>query len=249
VTVNGTPIPTGQTVTETSLTGVDFIGGLDAGSDGLYLRAYAGQWSNWTLANATDTGAVTASHQTVAYTQVVALASIFTVSGSGSITGYNVYLNSGNDGEVISGGTPIAVGQTVTEGSLTGLDYVGGTHAGSDVLWLQAVTAQGDSSWVKALITDQSGANDTVWAGSDDNVIYMGGANQTLLDTSSVYADTVVGFSEASGDRIHLTTDTVSDALTHSIQVNGGADTLITLADTSTILLKGIATIDSSFFT
>jgi len=58
----------------------------------------------------------------------------------------------------------------------------------------------------------------------------------------------VIGFSDAAGDRIHLTTDTISDALAHSTQVNGGADTLISLSDSSTILLKGITHIDSGFF-
>jgi hypothetical protein len=45
-----------------------------------------------------------------------------------------------------------------------------------------------------------------------------------------------------------LTTDTVSNALAHSTVVNGGQDTLITLSDNSTILLKGITTLNSTLF-
>jgi hypothetical protein len=170
------------------------------------------------------------------------------VSGGGSITSYNVYLASPNDGKV-TGGNHAVVANTVTEeDNLAGMNYVGGPADGADQLWLQAVTAQGTGNWVEAIITNQSGANDTVSAGSGNNVIYMGGANQTLLDDSSVYNDTVMGFAQASGDRIHLTTDTIVNAVGHSTQVNGGADTLITLSDSSTILLKGVAHIDNSFF-
>ena len=70
----------------------------------------------------------------------------------------------------------------------------------------------------------------------------------TLADAGKKFTDTVVGFDQAAGDRIHLTSDTVANAVAHSAQVNAGADTLITLSDGSTILLKGVTHIDSSFF-
>jgi hypothetical protein len=71
-----------------------------------------------------------------------------------------------------------------------------------------------------------------------------------LVDGPNAYADTVVGFSQSAGDRIDLTGsgNTVSGAVASQTQVNGGQDTLITLTDSSTILLKGITHIDSSFF-
>jgi hypothetical protein len=47
-------------------------------------------------------------------------------------------------------------------------------------------------------------------------------ANQTLLDSPRVYADTVVGFDEGNGNPLQLRIDTVADALAHSTQVNGG---------------------------
>jgi len=70
-----------------------------------------------------------------------------------------------------------------------------------------------------------------------------------VVDSGTSYADTVVGFSQGLGDTIKLTGgDTSAYALAHSTQVNGGADTLITLNDGSTILLKGVSHIDGSFF-
>jgi Ca2+-binding RTX toxin-like protein len=96
------------------------------------------------------------------------------------------------------------------------------------------------------------GSADTVTAGAsagaNQGLVTFGGANMTIADGGSKFTDTVVGFDQAAGDRIHLTSDTVADAVAHSTQVNAGADTLITLSDGSTILLKGVTHIDSSFF-
>jgi hypothetical protein len=69
-----------------------------------------------------------------------------------------------------------------------------------------------------------------------------------LTDGPVVFHDTVIGFSQSQGDSIHLTADTAADALAHSTQVNQGADTLISLANGSTILLKGVGSIGASFF-
>ena len=96
------------------------------------------------------------------------------------------------------------------------------------------------------------GSSDTVTAGThagaNQGLVNFGGANMTFADAGNKFTDTVVGFDQAAGDRIHLTSDTVANAVAHSTQVNAGTDTLITLSDGSTILLKGITHIDSSFF-
>jgi hypothetical protein len=78
--------------------------------------------------------------------------------------------------------------------------------------------------------------------------ITVGGTEFQFNDGPHTYHDTVVGFDQAAGDRIHLTTDSASDALACSKQVNGGHDTLITLQDGSTILLKGVSHIDHGVF-
>src|SRR5262249_46600560 len=96
------------------------------------------------------------------------------------------------------------------------------------------------------------GNADTVTAGSsagtNQGTVNFLGSNMTVADGGNPFTDTVFGFDQATGDRIHLTTDTVANAVAHSTQVNGGADTLVTLSDGSTILLKGVTHIDSSFF-
>jgi hypothetical protein len=84
--------------------------------------------------------------------------------------------------------------------------------------------------------------------GSGNALIAFTGSNDTFLDSPGVYNDTIVGFSQAQGDRIHLTTDTVANALMHTTLVDGGQDTMITLANTSTITLMGITHVDSTYF-
>ena len=72
---------------------------------------------------------ITANNQTVAYNQSVALSSLFTVAGGGSITSYNVWFNGSPDGSVTNNGAAIATGQTVNVSSLANLNYVGGVAA------------------------------------------------------------------------------------------------------------------------
>jgi hypothetical protein len=49
-------IPLDQAVTETSLSGLQFTGATTPGTDEMWLRAYNGTWSGWTLAKLTDQG-------------------------------------------------------------------------------------------------------------------------------------------------------------------------------------------------
>jgi hypothetical protein len=95
------------------------------------------------------------------------------------------------------------------------------------------------------------GTLDTVTAGAGNGLINLAGSASdfTLVDGPNIYSDTVVGFNQAAGDTIHLTgSDTASYAVAHSQPANGGQDTMIMLNDGSTILLKGITSINGSFF-
>ena len=105
-----------------------------------------------------------------------------------------------------------------------------------------------------------AGASDTVTAGTlnggveQDLVTFVGGdMNFADAGGTEVYADTVVGFSQSAGDTIALTGANggaagISAAVNNQQSQNGGQDTIITLNNGSTILLKGVAHVDSSFF-
>jgi Ca2+-binding RTX toxin-like protein len=178
-----------------------------------------------------------------------------TVSGG---TGADTITATGNN-ESITGGT----GPELINATGTGTILVGGSGndtlnvfgngdtitggSGTDVIGAYAnnVLVTGGTGPSTVYLT---GTNDTVTAGSGNMTINALNSPFQFNDSSNVYADTVVGFNQGSGDRIHLTTDTVSDALANSQLVNGGQDTLITLSDHSTILLKGITSINSNFF-
>lgn len=95
-----------------------------------------------------------------------------------------------------------------------------------------------------------TGSNDTVQAGAHGNttaaLVNLTGGTMTFADGPNTYSDTVTGFSESSGDTIKLSGTDHTVAL--SSQVNGGADTLITLSTGSAILLKGVSHIAGSIF-
>lgn len=118
---------------------------------------------------------------------------------------------------------------------------------------ITAFTANGNFDTISGNIAPivAGGSNDAIHI-LQDALDITGGGNDTIyvdeLDTSADNT-TVTGFSQASGDRLHLPVfDPVTTALANSQQVNGGADTLITLQSGATILLKGVTSIDSSFF-
>lgn len=94
------------------------------------------------------------------------------------------------------------------------------------------------------------GSGDSVTAGfasgtNQDTVSFIvGSSNGVFVDGGSKFNDTVIGFDHASGDTIHLTH---GDTVTTTALVNSNADTLITLSDNSTILLKGVTNYSSGF--
>jgi Ca2+-binding RTX toxin-like protein len=166
-----------------------------------------------------------------------------------------------------------SIGNNLTISSLVGNDlngFIGNNDsidggAGNDTIWMignhDTVNGNGGNDLIGSIgdsnqITGGTG-NDTIFATGNGDTVAGGGGNdqiaigsgaQTLVDDGTAFNDTVVGFDQTSGDRIHLTSDTAANALAHSHQVNGGLDTLITLSDGSTILLKFVNHIDNSFF-
>ena len=173
VTDNGTPIALDQTVTVTSLNGLEYAGSANAGTDELWLRVFNdGSWTGWVQANINDLGVapavVTTTNQTVAYGQSIPITDLFSVSGDG-ITKYQVWFSSPEEGApalgtVTDNGTPIALDQVVTVSSLSGLEYKGSATTGTDEMWLRAFDGTW-SGWGQANVTDPgavSATNQTV---------------------------------------------------------------------------------------
>jgi hypothetical protein len=146
----------------------------------------------------------------------------------------------------------IAGGSAVVTLNLDGNDELAIGGAGSDT-----ISVQGNFDTVETGAGSDTvnifGSFDTVEAGAfgphSSAFVDLSGGQTTFADGPQSYSDTVVGFSSGEGDKIQLGNgDTASYAVAHASPTNGGADTLITLNDGSTILLKGIAHINSSFF-
>ena len=149
-------------MTVSSLSGVDYTGSATAGTDEIWLRVYDGAWSGWTQANITDPGVppavVTATNQTVAYHQSIPITDLFSISNSSGITDYQIWFSDPQAGApalgtVTENGTPIALNQTVTVSSLSGVDYTGSATAGTDETWLRVYDGAW-SGWTQANITD-----------------------------------------------------------------------------------------------
>lgn len=169
-----------------------------------------------------------------------------TVVGVGS----NDTLSGGNGDDVlvVSGDNSLADGGADNDaiwGSGSGDTISGG--AGDDQLGFSGSNSLIDGGTGNNTIF-LSGSGDTVTGGGGSNTIYFGGANNVLTDGPAVFNDTITGFDQVAGDRIHLTSDTSADALAHSTPINGGRDTQISLSDGSTIVLKWVSHIDGSFF-
>jgi hypothetical protein len=161
VTLNGAPIAQDQAVTLQNLNGLSFTAAAVHGTDKIWVKAYNGNWSNWTEADITDLGpappTVTANNQTVAYNQSVALANIFSVSGS-NVSQYQIFFGYPEGGAPALGtvtlnSSPIALDQAVQLSSLTNLTYVGSAVQGTDKIWLRAYDGTW-TGWVEADITD-----------------------------------------------------------------------------------------------
>lgn len=203
-------------------------------------------------------GAFAATDQGVGDDTLSAYGANETVDGGSAIAALNLFGSaetarggSGADTINVLGNNDLAIGGTGSDtinvaGSFDTVD------GGSDDL----INLIGSSSQINqgtGLDTiNVVGSDDTVsagaQAGTNEGLVNFLGGNMIFADAGNQFTDTVVGFDQAAGDRIHLTSDTVANALAHSAQVNGGADTLITLTDGSTILLKGVSHIDTGFF-
>ena len=244
-------IATSTTITEASLSGVQFTGGAATGTDEIWLRAFNGQWSGWTLATLTDPGVttptVTPHNQTVAAGQSVALSTIFTVSGPAA-TAYQVYLAGPNDGSVTDANGQIATNTVVDEASLSGVNFVGGMSSGSDQLWMRAFDGQW-SAWApsQATLTDLGPSAAHSAQGSNDSPVLIGAADHIFSGVFSTSVDTVVGFGDGPSDRTQLTTDTAAEGFARSGS-DSGKDALAAFNNSSANLVGGLIHIGSGIF-
>jgi hypothetical protein len=158
-------------------------------------------------------------------------------SVSGGSVGNDTIWQSGND-------DTIAAGPGSDLKGIVGNNDLVVASSGNDTIWAIGNQDTVDAGAGADLIGIVGNGNNLTGGGSA--TIMEAGSNFTFIDKAgTVYNDTITGFDQAAGDRISLAAgDTVASTQT----INGGQDTLITLIDHSTITLKGVADINSSFF-
>jgi hypothetical protein len=189
LTDNGSVLPTFQNNTVTSLAGITYHSSLDAGTDRLWVQAYAdGQWGPWTMMQMANTGgtppvtSATVAEDPVGPNQTVALTSLFsaTVADGDPISQYNVY--EGSFGTPVGtvtdeNGTVIPTFQNDAVTSLAGINYHSSTSAGTDRLWVQAFA---DGQWGKWALVQM----DNVGSGGNASLAQLGAS--AAGDTSQV---------------------------------------------------------------
>jgi hypothetical protein len=136
-----------------------FTGSVPSGASGLDIEVTAtdtsGLSASETFAVATPSGpSVNASSFTVAVQQSVAASSFFTISNpsNDNITEYSFKDNGGGSGYFTLAGTAEPDGQviTVSASNLSGVQYVGGSSAGTDTLTVDAYDAT-TGTWIPAV--------------------------------------------------------------------------------------------------
>jgi len=160
------------TVIPANLGDLQWVGGSQAGSDTVWIRATdfggAGTWASALFTtNAPPPNArpqVAAQNRTVASGQRVSAQGLFTASdsendaiveyrfsdsGDAPSSGYFEYLQEDNSRVRMPANTNI----TVNSLTLMFLSYVGGTEAGSETLWVRAADAGGLGPWTSFTIT------------------------------------------------------------------------------------------------
>ena len=231
--LNGVAQPNNQTidVTAAQLSQLTYHSG--AGVDTIEISVYDGTlWSEQASFTVTPLPepVVTATNQTVADNQSIPLTDLFSVSGSG-ISEYRVWFSWPQGGfpalgEVTNNGTPIALDQSVTVTSLSGLDYIGSAAQGTDAIWLQAYNgtwssqAQADivdlggsassnlltSHTFQQGITINAGASLTVDTASNETVVFTGSTGALVLNDPEGFSGQIVGFTGTAPDAAHSDT-------------------------------------------
>lgn len=146
------------------------------------------------------------------------------------------------------------LGNQLVEGGSGGNDTL--TGGPNDTIYGGASTDFIDATAGSQGIYEGSGA-ETIWGGASDTVsggtgsvlVGLGSSNpnQTLDPIASGQHDTVSGFSQANGDRIHLPSGVNESTVIATATVSGGNMTL-TWASGSTTVLQGVTSIDGSYF-
>jgi hypothetical protein len=164
-----------------------------------------------------------------------AYGSLETITGSASGTTLHLF---GTFDVANGGGGP----DTITAGSFDTVNAGSGNDGITAIGAFDVINAGTGSDTINV-----TGTFDTVTSGLDagagqNSLITLSGAFNTIVDGANQYSDTVVGFDASAGDTIKL-------AAGHTVATSQviGSDTLITLSDNSTILLKGVTDIHGIF--
>jgi hypothetical protein len=210
---NGNVLPTFQNDTVTSLAGINYNSSMNAGSDRLWVQAFAdGQWGNWTFVDMNNAGGdppatslQVAQEQSIGPSQTVALTSLFSANepDGDPITQYNIY--EGSFGTPVgtvtdANGNVLPTFQNDTVTSLAGINYNSSTNAGSDRLWVQAFA---DGQWGNWTFVDMNNTGDPSGGGGTPPTTSLQVAQEQSIGPSQTVAlSSLFSANEPDGDPI-----------------------------------------------
>ena len=190
------------------LANTEYVAGAVPGTERVWVRAYDGQawsaWKSWNMASALhipDAAPVVtpaAATQTVLLDDAVDAAALFAVGDADGdpVTAYEFWDDVAGGGHFSVNGVAQGAGTAipVSAADLAGTQYVGGSEAGAETVWVRATDGQIWSAWKSW--TMQS------WPHATNSAPVATAQDAELLRNASVAASVLFSVSDADGDPI-----------------------------------------------
>ncbi len=205
-TAQGAGIAIGVTAAQLASTSYD--AGVTPGTERVWVRASDGQawsaWKSWTMTsalhipNAAPEATPGAATQTVLLDAQVSAASLFAVADADgdAIAGYEFWDSTAGNGRFavngVAQGVNVAIG--VSAADLANTQFVGGSAAGSDQVWVRATDGQSWGAWKSW--TMQS------WPHATNSAPTATAGNGEVLRNQAVAADSLFSTTDADGDAV-----------------------------------------------
>jgi Ca2+-binding RTX toxin-like protein len=203
VAQGGNPIP----VSAAQLADLEYAAGTSPGTEQVWARASDGiGWGAWKAWNMTSALHIpnaapvvsAAATQTVVLDQAVNASTLFGVTDADSdaITQYEFWDSTNGGGHFVVSGVEQGVNAAIAvdAGDLAGTQFVGGTSAGYDTVWVRASDGQTWSDWKSWTMNS--------WPHATNAAPVVAAADTTILTNEVVAAHSLFDTTDADGDAI-----------------------------------------------
>jgi len=195
-------------VSAAALANTEYVAGADPGTERVWVRAYDGEawsaWKSWNMTsalhipNAAPEATPTAATQTVLLDQVVAASSLFLVldADGDPAARYEFWDSTAGNGYFAVNGVEQAVDTAivVAAADLADTAFVGGSQAGSDLVWVRATDGQSFGAWKSWTMNS--------WPHATNAAPVADAPDGAVLRDQPVLAQSLFSVTDADGDAI-----------------------------------------------